>query len=96
MAPEAVEAWFGLGGPTAGAQAPGTEALGGVPWDDSAWVGLTAGIHRAVPGVAGNPLETVQPPVNAQEPVIAGANDAFDKLHGGNWNGILEQQVSLD
>ncbi|CAL8468691.1 g8231 [Coccomyxa elongata] len=90
MAPEAVAAWFGVGGPTAGAEAPGAGAPGGM--DDSAWVGLTAGIHRAVPGVAGNPLDTVQQPVNVQDSVIAGANDAFDKLHGGNWNGQLEQQ----
>lgn len=95
MAPEAVAAWFGVGGPTAGAEAPGAQAPGGMPVNDSAWVGLTAGIHRAVPGVAGNPLETLQQPVNVQDSVVAGANDAFDKLHGGNWNGQLEQQVRL-
>ena len=80
LAPEALASWFGAGAPSAGG--PAAEAPGGAAMPDEAWVGLTAGIHRAVPGVAGNPLD-LQQPVPVQDAVLAGANEAFDKLHGG-------------
>ena len=80
MAPEVLASWYGAGAPSAGG--PAAEAPGGAAMPVEAWMGLTAGIHRAVPGVAGNPLD-LQQPVPVQDAVLAGANEAFDKLHGG-------------
>lgn len=95
MAPEALAAWFATLAPSTGGPAAGPLAAvapGGADAADSAWFGLTAGIHRAVPGVAGNPLD-LQQPATVQDMVLAGANEAFDKLHGG---GQQMEQVSFD
>lgn len=91
MAPEAAEAWFGTAAPPALAvESPMAAAAAAASADpDSKWFGLTAGIHRAVPGVAVN-LTDVHQPVAVQDAVVADANAAFDKLHGG-WAQEMQQ-----